>query len=175
MPYLLNFTKVDPKKFSMSMLPIQQIRRDTELMGNLLVIKLEAIEKLTPRLVGWYNRHSDASEYELLGDESHDKRKGVVVLCWYEKFVVGYGVLLVSESIGEITSLYLHTKFQGFGWGRKIIECLVEKARTLELESVFLNTRVEFKSAIALYKKLGFKEKEGEYSIKNSVGYVLTF
>lgn len=58
----------------------------------------------------------------------------------------------------ELAKLAVNNSIQRKGIGRKLCESVVNKARELGAETLFLESNTRLKPAIALYRKLGFKE-----------------
>jgi ribosomal protein S18 acetylase RimI-like enzyme/8-oxo-dGTP pyrophosphatase MutT (NUDIX family) len=103
-----------------------------------------------------------------------------------------YAIYLVAESDGAIVghaflmTLHLHTLrhvaqlniavhhgWQNRGIGRKLIEALIERAKQSPIEKIELQVRATNQRAIALYKKMGFRE-EGRLKkrLKTASGYL---
>jgi amino-acid N-acetyltransferase len=56
--------------------------------------------------------------------------------------IIGMGSLLIMwRDLAEIRSLVVHPAYQGYGLGRRMVEMLLEEARTLDLAQVFALTR----------------------------------
>lgn len=57
---------------------------------------------------------------------------------------------------GEITNVVVKNKVRGQGIGRKILLCLLEEGRKMEVEAFTLEVRKGNAAAIHLYESLGF-------------------
>lgn len=69
------------------------------------------------------------------------------------------GVLFVDDATGryaEVKRMYVRSAFRGAGFGRRILEHLVDHARTNGVALVRLETGVFQVEAIALYERVGF-------------------
>ncbi len=74
------------------------------------------------------------------------------------KRVIGYGGMWLIVDEAHITNIAVHPDYRGMGVGEKILLALMEKAYSLNIESMTLEVRKSNYIAINLYKKLGFKE-----------------
>jgi [ribosomal protein S18]-alanine N-acetyltransferase len=72
--------------------------------------------------------------------------------------VIGYGILTFAANEAHIMNVCVSPDEQGQGYGRRMIEQLIEVARSTEADSVFLEVRPSNEAAIALYEKMGFNE-----------------
>ncbi len=72
--------------------------------------------------------------------------------------ILGYGVM--SEGAGEahVLNLCIQPRWRGRGWGRLLMNCLLDEARRRDVATLFLEVRVSNQTAIALYESLGFNE-----------------
>jgi len=68
------------------------------------------------------------------------------------------GVLLVGREYAEVKRMYVRPAFRGRGFGRLMLDHLVEDARRHGLTVVRLETGIHQREAIALYEQAGFHQ-----------------
>lgn len=66
------------------------------------------------------------------------------------------GILFVDGEYGEIKRMYVRPEFRGWGFGRRILEHLLDHARARGVTLLRLETGVDQREAIALYERVGF-------------------
>lgn len=70
--------------------------------------------------------------------------------------VVGYGILSVAAGEAHILNLCIDPNFRAFGYGEKLLDSLLDRARENDVKQIFLEVRPSNKTAIRLYEKKGF-------------------
>ena len=75
----------------------------------------------------------------------------------------------VSPGIYEFTKMAVDEQFRGKKIGKALADAAIEKARTLNAEKVILYSNTMLENAIALYRKIGFREipVDGPYKRSN--------
>ncbi len=68
---------------------------------------------------------------------------------------------LDNETI-ELRKMYFVKELRGKGFGKKLLERMIDTSRELGFKQIHLETHSSLKEAIALYKKYGFKPTEEE-------------
>jgi [ribosomal protein S18]-alanine N-acetyltransferase len=72
--------------------------------------------------------------------------------------VVGYGVMSVGAGEAHILNLCVNGHFRCRGVGRRMLEYLVERARSAGMGEAFLEVRPSNTAAIRLYQSIGFEQ-----------------
>lgn len=83
--------------------------------------------------------------------------------------VIGYCILSIAVGEAHIMNICVDPAQQKQGIGRKMLEHLIELARSRWAESIFLEVRPSNKAAIALYENYGFNKlgiRKGYYPNK---------
>lgn len=90
------------------------------------------------------------------------KKGGHIFVALYNGFPVGVCALCPmpkeSEYDYELAKLAVNNSIQRKGIGRRLCEAVIDKACELGGKKLFLESNTRLKPAIALYRKLGFKE-----------------
>jgi len=86
---------------------------------------------------------------------------GLFILAWHnDEPVGGVGLRLFETKICEMKRLFVYDRFKHQGIGRSLCAALIQEAMELGYEKMRLDTLERMKSAIRLYKILGFTEIE---------------
>lgn len=72
--------------------------------------------------------------------------------------IIGYGVLSVAAGEAHILNVCAAPEVQGKGHGRRLLRALVQHARGMGAQRLFLEVRPSNPNAIALYHDEGFNE-----------------
>lgn len=72
--------------------------------------------------------------------------------------VVGYGILSMAAGEAHILNLCVDSNYQQMGFGERLLDEILMRARRAEINEIFLEVRPSNESAISLYKKKGFRQ-----------------
>lgn len=70
--------------------------------------------------------------------------------------VAGYGILSVAAGEAHILNLCVEPAFRSHGYGERLLDDMLFRARTSSVREIFLEVRPSNENALALYKKKGF-------------------
>ena len=79
--------------------------------------------------------------------------------------VSGYGILSVAAGEAHILNLCVEPAFRSHGYGERLLDDMLFRARTSSVREIFLEVRPSNANALALYKKKGF------YQVANRPAY----
>ena len=71
---------------------------------------------------------------------------------------LGHAVMSMAAGEAHILNLCVRPRFQGSGWGRRILDHLVETAHQNGVDTMFLEVRPSNPAALALYHNAGFNQ-----------------
>jgi [ribosomal protein S18]-alanine N-acetyltransferase len=81
--------------------------------------------------------------------------------CWVAELdrdlVVGYSVLIIAMDEGHVLNCCVSPQFQGQGYGRQIMDRLVDTARSHGVTSLYLEVRPSNTRALRMYGRFGFE------------------
>ncbi len=72
--------------------------------------------------------------------------------------VVGYGILSMAAGEAHILNLCVDSNYQQLGYGERLLDEILMRARGAEINEIFLEVRPSNESAISLYQKKGFRQ-----------------
>jgi len=90
---------------------------------------------------------------------AYARPRGCLLLARSDGVAVGCaGLRPFDEKIGEIKRLYVRPAARGHDLGRRLTVRLIEEARALRYQRLYLDTLPSMASAQRLYESLGFKD-----------------
>lgn len=75
-----------------------------------------------------------------------------------EDRVAGYGILSVAAGEAHILNLCVEPEFRAHGYGERILDEILFRARSASVREIFLEVRPSNETALALYRKKGFHQ-----------------
>jgi len=72
--------------------------------------------------------------------------------------LLGYGVMSAGAREAHILNICVSLEQRGRGYGAMLMERMIEEARRLQAEMMFLEVRPSNQAALRLYARLGFNE-----------------
>jgi putative acetyltransferase len=111
----------------------------------------------------WLDKYGLTEEGDLLMLD-HPEREilgtgGVIYLAKVGELIVGSAALINDgKGIFELAKMAVTDSFKGKGISKLLIEKCLEKAKELEVKKIYLQSNSQLSTALALYKKYGFKE-----------------
>jgi len=70
--------------------------------------------------------------------------------------VVGYSILSIAAGEAHILNICVHPDYRSMGYGEKLLDDLLFRARSSSVREIFLEVRPSNEHALALYKKKDF-------------------
>ncbi len=89
---------------------------------------------------------------------------GSILVALYEDKVIGVCALMKSKNESyeyELAKMAVSPNYQGKGIGLLLGKAIIQKAKDLKAEAIYLESNTVLKTAISLYRKLGFKKVVG--------------
>ena len=80
--------------------------------------------------------------------------------CWIYQFaqsIVGYAVMMVAADEAHLLNLSITTEWQRQGWGKKLLQQVLDLARQHRARVMLLEVRPSNFAALGLYQGFGFK------------------
>jgi N-acetylglutamate synthase and related acetyltransferases len=84
------------------------------------------------------------------------------------------GLFPLDETTVELRKMYFAPSMRGRGWGKRLLERMIERARALGFKRIYLETASVLKQAVRLYEQYGFQPTtEGIHSERCDAAYYL--
>ncbi|WP_022948849.1 ribosomal protein S18-alanine N-acetyltransferase [Methylohalobius crimeensis] len=81
--------------------------------------------------------------------------------CWVGEMgdeVIAYGILSVGAGEAHVMNICVSPRWQGAGYGQRMMECLIQAAKEKRADMVLLEVRPSNEAAVNLYYRLGFND-----------------
>ncbi|EDR30235.1 N-acetyltransferase separation anxiety, putative [Entamoeba dispar SAW760] len=76
-----------------------------------------------------------------------------------DSIVIKRGIIGMKEKDKYILmTLAVYTKFQGKGYGSKLVECFIQKVKEKGIRKIEVQVQIDNKNAIEFYTKFGFRK-----------------
>lgn len=75
-----------------------------------------------------------------------------------EDRVAGYAILSVAAGEAHILNLCIDADFRALGYGERLLDELLYRARSASVREIFLEVRPSNETALGLYRKKGFHQ-----------------
>jgi ribosomal-protein-alanine N-acetyltransferase len=85
-------------------------------------------------------------------------RRVVFLVAVAEQEVVGYAVMLMAADEAELANLAVGAAARRRGVGRELLAAVLDRARSADIRSVFLEVRMGNLAAQSLYRSAGFQD-----------------
>jgi len=72
--------------------------------------------------------------------------------------IIGYGVMSLGAGEAHVLNVCVAGQFRNLGFGRRLLEHLMERAAAMGVAEAFLEVRPSNLAAIRLYQRLGFEQ-----------------
>ncbi len=72
--------------------------------------------------------------------------------------IAGYAILSIAAGEAHILNLCVDPIFRALGYGTRLLNEVLERARNAEVKEVFLEVRPSNSNALSLYRKKGFRQ-----------------
>ena len=111
----------------------------------------------------WIEKHfwMEPVDFDVLQrPEDHIIGKGgfIFMAQWNGEFAGTVALKKAAEGVYEFTKMAVDDKFQGRKIGKALALAAIQKAKECRAEKIILYSNTKLATAIALYRKLGFKE-----------------
>jgi N-acetylglutamate synthase-like GNAT family acetyltransferase len=115
-------------------------------------------------LLGWSKKAVENKKREYLTSEVEKlclDPHGIYYLLELEDAVIGMGALhQLRKNLGELKRMYIRPAYRGKGYGKALLQQLLQKAKELGYHSVYLDSGRFMTTAHDLYRYFGFIERK---------------
>jgi GNAT superfamily N-acetyltransferase len=152
--------------------------------------ELDAVRNLMRSFVAWHReRHLEdldlieryfdkpAFEEELASlPGKYAPPAGALLLAMHDGSPAGCVALRqIDQATCEMKRMFVYPEYHGLGIGSALAEAIIEQARTLNYETMLLDTSVKQSEAQALYRRFGFRKIGPYYDLPGEIRDWLVF
>jgi len=96
---------------------------------------------------------------------------GIIYMLEIDDRAVGMGALRrLEEGVCEIKRMFIEPEYQGRGYGRELMDRLIERARELGYHTIRLSTASFLEAAVHIYRSAGFVERDEYPGTESDLG-----
>ena len=97
--------------------------------------------------------------------KKYNEPDGAFIIAKDNSNIVGcVGIRKIENKICEMKRLFVNENYKGKGIGKKLVELIIEEAKTKNYEKIRLDTLSTMESALKVYYKNGFNKIEPYYN-----------
>ena len=138
----------------------------------------ERVQNLVFGVLREYGLEPDlqGTDRDIADIETHyTKRGGIFELLENEdgELLGTVGLYPMNDETVELRKMYFSTKIRGQGFGKKTLQRMIETARELGYQKIYLETATVLKEAVALYEKFGFTPTDEKHTPRCDAAYFL--
>lgn len=138
----------------------------------------ENVQKLVFGVLGEYGLEPDieGTDIDLTNLEEHFINRGGLfeIIESMEGDILGtVGLYPLDSKTVELRKMYFDKKLRRRGFGKITLKKMIDSARELGFEKIYLETASVLKEAIGLYEKFGFKKTDEKHTPRCDVAYYL--
>lgn len=136
------------------------------------------VQKLVFGILREYDLPLDtgATDLDIFDIEAHYLKRGGIfeILEDEDGNLLGtVGLYPLDADTIELRKMYFAKNLRGRGFGKKMLEKMIEKAAELGFSKIYLETATVLREAVALYEKYGFKPTAEKHTPRCDAAYVL--
>lgn len=165
-----------PPKFPAMTLDNTFFKKDIDTDNHIIIVNYESqhqplFEKFNRAWIEKYFWMETVDNQVLQQPKEHILNKGGIILMakMHNEWAGTVALKYVEPGIYEFTKMAVDEKFQGKKVGQALSHAAIEKAKRLGAKRIILYSNTKLEAAIALYRKIGFKEipVDGPYKRSN--------
>ncbi len=138
-------------------------KKDINTLVDLIILFEEAIDEIYEGDFGEIKINKDIVKQVLI--EGFDDKYHSILVVEENNQLIGFGDIWVYPEFGHAgNTAYLHNffikkEFQNRGYGKKLLNELINVAKSKKTKAFHITTSFKNKKAIALYKKMGIDDE----------------